>query len=445
MSEAKHLVAVIGAGPAGLYAARLLALSGADVVLFNRDIKPGGLAEYGIFFDKYKMKSGLRKQFKKILDDDHIDYFGNVTVGRGADFTLDQIRAMGFDAILVTVGAQGTKWLGLPGEELTGVYHAKDLVYHYNKLPPFSEEQYAIGKSVAIIGAGNVMLDIASWCIRYLKVDEVVSIVRRDPAAVKFTKKEMSIIFENLDIAALDAEIERTRPIMEAVGNDPEAAREFILSAEQRAYPKLSDTRFRFEFLAQPQRIVGDGNGRVSGLEVEDTTLVLRSGGRTSAVGTGNTRIVDVDTVVFAIGDKVDNEFGLPIEWNEYVKSKTPHFPIDDMSYEAFDPVTGQTIDGVFVAGWARSASDGLVGAARKDGENGAKALLAYLETREAGSERSATAETVREAVHANVPNVVDKVALDKLEADEDARAVADGLEEYKYSTIADMLAVIAR
>lgn len=441
MSEAKHLVAVIGAGPAGLYAARLLASSGAHVVLFNRDIKPGGLAEYGIFFDKYKMKSGLRKQFKKILDDDHIAYFGNVTIGRNADFTLDQIRAMGFDAILVTVGAQGTKWLGLPGEELTGVYHAKDLVYHYNKLPPFSEEQYAIGRRVAIIGAGNVMLDIASWCIRYLKVDEVVSVVRRDPAAVKFTKKEMSIVFENLDIAALDAEIERTRPIMEAVGNDPEAARDFILSAEARAYPKLSDTRFRFEFLSQPQRIIGDGNGRVSGLEVEDTTLVLRSGGRTSAVGTGHTRVIDVDTVVFAIGDKVDNDFGLPVEWNEYVKSKAPQFPIDDMSYEAFDPVTGQTINGVFVAGWARSASDGLVGAARKDGENGAKALLAYLETKEAGG---VSAESIGETIRANVASVVDKVALDRLEAVEEAHALADGLEEFKYSTNEDMLAVIA-
>ena len=130
------------------------------------------------------------------------------------------------------------------------------------------------------------------------------------------------------------------------------------------------------------------------------------------------TRVIDVDTVVFAIGDKVDNDFGLPVEWNEYVKSKAPQFPIDDMSYEAFDPVTGQTIDGVFVAGWARSASDGLVGAARKDGENRAKALLAYLETKEAGG---VSAESIGETIRANVASVVDKVALDRLEAVEES------------------------
>ena len=72
----KKLIAVIGAGPAGIYASRLLASEGAHVVLINRDIKPGGLAEYGIYHDKYKMKAGLRKQFRQILEDPEIDYYG---------------------------------------------------------------------------------------------------------------------------------------------------------------------------------------------------------------------------------------------------------------------------------------------------------------------------------------------------------------------------------
>jgi len=130
-------VAVIGAGPAGLFAARLLAAEGVHVTLINRDIKPGGLAEYGIYFTKHKMKDGLRKQFRQILQEPDIEYFGNLSVGNEADLTLDELRAAGFQALLVTAGAQGTKWLGMPGEELArGVYHAKDLVYHYNKLPP---------------------------------------------------------------------------------------------------------------------------------------------------------------------------------------------------------------------------------------------------------------------------------------------------------------------
>jgi ferredoxin--NADP+ reductase len=230
-SHYDYLAAVIGAGPAGLYAARNLASQGVYVVLINRDIKPGGLAEYGIYHSKHKMKSGLRKQFRRILEAPNIEYYGNLVVGQKGDLTLKELAALGFQAVIVTVGAQGTKWLGLPGEELLGVYHAKDIVYHYNRLPPFSQMQFAIGKHVALIGVGNVMLDIARWLIRDLKVPQVTAVARRGPAEVKFTKKEMESIAHNLDLAALDDEIERVAPRMKAVGQDPVEAKEFILSA----------------------------------------------------------------------------------------------------------------------------------------------------------------------------------------------------------------------
>ena len=138
----QYFVAVIGAGPAGLFGARELANKGARVLLLNRDIKPGGLAEYGIYPNKYTMKGGLRKQFRQILELPNLDYYGNITIGSQGDLTLDDLRTLGVQAILVTVGAQGTKWLGLPGEELEGVYHAKDVVYYYNHLPPFSQKSF---------------------------------------------------------------------------------------------------------------------------------------------------------------------------------------------------------------------------------------------------------------------------------------------------------------
>ena len=86
--ENKYFVAVIGAGPAGLFAARELANMGAHVALFNRDIKAGGLAEYGIYLVKHTMKEGLRKQFRQSLDLPNIDYYGNITIGNQADMTL---------------------------------------------------------------------------------------------------------------------------------------------------------------------------------------------------------------------------------------------------------------------------------------------------------------------------------------------------------------------
>ena len=109
-----YFVAVVGAGPAGLFGARELANLGTHVILFNRDIKPGGLAEYGIYPAKHTMKEGLRKQFKRVLEQPNIEYFGNVSIGTKGDLSLDDLRALGFQAILVTAGARAPSGLGCP-------------------------------------------------------------------------------------------------------------------------------------------------------------------------------------------------------------------------------------------------------------------------------------------------------------------------------------------
>jgi len=425
----QFFVAVIGAGPAGLFGARELANLGARVALFNRDIKPGGLAEYGIYPNKHTMKSGLRKQFRQIMELPNLDYYGNVTVGAQGDLTLDDLRALGFQAILVTAGAQGTKWLGLPGEDLEGVYHAKDVVYYYNNLPPFSQKNFWFGRRCAVIGAGNVMLDITHYLSREVKVDEVIAVVRRGPAEVKFDKKEMEYVIDNLDQAALDAEIERVTPIMQAVHQDPAAARASILEALPKALPRVSNTRFRFEFLASPVQMIGDENGKLKQVELEDNILV-ESNGDTKARGTGNKRLLDVETVIFAIGDKVDESFGLPVEWNEFVKNQNPRFPIDGISYES-------PFDDVFVGGWSRQASSGLVGYARKDGTNASKAVWKFLQTRQPAQ---ANMEALAEKMKSLGKPVVMKEDIKKLEAVEVAEAQKRGLEDFKFRNNDEML-----
>jgi ferredoxin--NADP+ reductase len=438
----EYPVAVIGAGPAGLYAAKQLATSGARVALINRDIKPGGLAEYGIYHTKYKMKAGLRKQFTKIMDTPGINYYGNVTVGSEFNLSLDDLKEMGFQAIMVTVGAQGTKWLGLPGEELKGVFHAKDIVYHYNKLPPFSTQEFSTGKRVALIGVGNVMIDIAHWAVRDLHVDEVIAVARRGPAEVKFDKKEMENVARNLDQDDLSQEIARVAERMGAVGQDPQAAKDFILSALPKAKEPVSQTRFLFQFLSSPSRIIGDESGNVIGLEVEDTKLVPKNGD-TSARGLGTRRVLDVDTVVFCIGDKVDDTFGLPVQWNEFVKNPDPSFPFNGLSFEAYDPETEKPIDGVFVAGWSREASSGLVGIARKDGENGAKALLDYLQTLTPTADAEKVLVKLDQRLIKSGKPVVSKEDIKVLGAVERAEADRLGLEEYKMKTNEEMIAAI--
>ena len=431
----QHLVAVIGAGPAGLFGARELARQGVRVALFNRDIKPGGLAEYGIYPTKYTMKAGLRKQFGQVLEHPNIDYYGNISIGTQGDLSIDDLWALGFQAMLVTAGAQGAKWLGLPGENLEGVYQAKDVVYFYNKLPPNSQQHYRFGKRCAIVGAGNVMIDIARYLIRQEQVEEVIAVVRRGPAEVKFDKKEMEYVIANLDQDALDKEIARVRPIMEAVDQEPEAARATIIESLPKAYPAVSDTRFRFEFLSSPVQMLGE-NGLLTRLEVEDTTLILKDGD-TKARGTGNKRTLDVETVIFAIGDKVDETFGLPTEWNEFVKNENPLYPVEGVSFEAFDPQENKPITGVFVGGWSRKASDGLVGYARKDGINAAKAVWQYLQTKQPVA---STLWGVTSKIKSLSKPVVTKDDINRLGVVEIEEAQKRGLEEFKFASNEEML-----
>ena len=428
MSNSTYFVAVIGAGPAGLFAARELANQGVRVAIFNRDIKPGGLAEYGIYPEKHTMKEGLRKQFRQTLDIANIDYYGNVSVGTNGDLTLDEIRAFGFDAVLVSAGAQGTKWLGLEGEDLEGVYHAKDVVYFYNKLPPFSQKSFRFGKRCAIIGAGNVMVDIARHLINVQKVEEVTAVVRRGPAEVNFTKEEMKHLIGYLDLEEFDRELERVHPVLAEINQNGVIGRHRVLESLAKADPKTENAKFHFDFLASPTAMYGE-NGMLTKLEVEDNILVEKDG-NISAKGTGVKRTMDVETVIFAIGDKVDDAFGLPTQWNEFVKTTEPRFPVEGISYET-------TTEGISVGGWSRKASEGLVGYARRDGTNAGKAVFQYLQTKQFGN---ANFEAVADRMKQLNKPVILKDDIDRLEEVENEEAKKRGVEEYKFASNEEML-----
>lgn len=429
--DATYRVAIIGAGPAGLFAARELAEQGVQVTVFNRDIKPGGLVEYGIYPDKHNMKEMLRKQFRIALENPNLHYYGNVLIANNGDFTFDDLRNFGFDAIIVAAGAQGTKWLGLPGEELDGVYHAKDVVYGYNSLPPFSQKKFRIGKRCAIIGTGNVMVDVARHLIQNQKVDEVIAINRRGPAEVNFTKDEMKHIISYLDMDAFENEMQRIQPALQAVNQDPEIGRKKVLDALAKADPKTAEGKFSFHFLASPTAMFGE-NGSVTSLEVEENILVDKNG-QIGAKGTGVKHTIDVDTVIFAIGDTIDESLGLQTSKNEFIQQREPRFPIDGVSFET-------PVDGVFIGGWARKASNGLVGYARRDGTHAAQAVEQFLKTRQPNG---ANAEAIDAKIKGLSKPIILKDDIKRLEAAEAEEAKRRGLDFFKCSTNEEMLQIM--
>jgi ferredoxin/flavodoxin---NADP+ reductase len=378
-------VFVVGAGPAGMFAARQMALAGFDVFLFNRDIKPGGLAEYGIYPMKDKMKSGLRKQFAKVLELPNVHYFGHVQIGDVYDLSLAELEAMRPAAILYTCGAQGTKKLGLPGEDLKGVYAAKDFVYHYNRLPPYASMDFSTGKRIAVIGMGNVAIDIARWLLLDdpgRQTEEVIIVARRGPSEIKFDRKEIEYVDRHISRDELTAELERVRERCARVGQDASPDTVF-----EQHFRRLKDKAFTsvpprlsFRFLSSPVAVLPGDDGRIGGLEIAENELVLRPDGSTAAKDTSARTTIAVDTLIFAIGDKHDARIGLPMGRDGYATKPVPE-ATKEPSYEVWDPSAERAVEGRFVAGWARLASTGLVGIARHDGEVGANKAIEFLKS----------------------------------------------------------------
>lgn len=444
--QATHVIIVAGAGPAGMAVASSLAKQGYNIVILNRDIKFGGLAEYGIFPSKLKLRGGLKKQYWELLEQPNVYYFGNVCIGHGKDLTVEELRGLGASAVVFAIGAQGTKAIGVEGDSAKGVFHAKDVVYHFNRLPGFGDQPFEVGKHVAVIGAGDVMVDIAHWLIRYKKVERVTAIVRRGPAERKYNPKEIRAICANMDLEGIKAEFARIKDRLVVVGQNPDEIHKGLVDEFTKCEPKVSETKMGFRFLASPKKILVDGNNRVRALEMEDNKLVPK-GEDTAAVGLKQFYEFSCDSVVFAVGDKVDETVGLPYKGGVYVTNpnKTGNDP-DDALFQAYDEATGKLVDGVFLAGWARKASEGLVGVAKRDGDWCSEVVTRYLSTKNS----SCGVETVLDKLH-NVlksrnSRPVDAKELRILEAAEKThKGAIDSIGEFKYATNQEMIALIEK
>jgi len=434
-------VFVVGAGPAGLFAAQKIALAGHQVIIFNRDIKLGGLAEYGIYPVKHKMKDGLRKQFAKVMALPNVHYFGHAPVAENALIHLEDLRQFSPAAMVFAVGAQGTKRLNLPGEGARGVYSAKDFVYFYNQLPPFASRDFSTGKRVAVVGMGNVMVDIARWLLiddHFHSAEEVIVIARRGPFEAKFDEKEFHYIDAHLDRADFEQELARVKERVAAVGQDVTKAGDIFTLLNKPAVDAKRPL-LKFRFLSSPSAIHGGADGRIERLTITENLLVERNGS-TAAKATDKTFELDVDTMIFAIGDVADPSVGLPYGQDGYLTDPNVPDP-KHPSFEVYDPGNAKVVDGLYVVGWARRASDGLVGIARHDGEVGAGHVLSYLEKNP--GKTLVTAEEIAGWLASRGVQAVDKNDMNLLIAAEHREAVTRGVEHFKFSDDRSMLRAI--
>jgi ferredoxin--NADP+ reductase len=288
---------------------------------------------------------------------------------------------------------------------------------------------------------GNVMVDIVHWLLiddPKKTTEEVVVVARRGPFEAKFDKKEFNYIEKFLDRRAFDEELQRIQPQLTAVGQGISKLAEdtFPVLAKPAEAQAPGQGRVRFRFLCSPQAIHADATGRIDRLTVTENILAERDGS-IACKATDKTADLDVDTMIFAIGDVADPSVGLPYHRDSYVTNPDQADP-QRAAYELFDPQNGKPMPGMYAVGWARKASDGLVGIARHDAEVGAVHVLKYLE-----SCGDCVVPSLQQHLERKGLRVVNKTDLEFLGRSEDQIAKERGISWFKHAEDEAMLAAI--
>ncbi|MCW2614577.1 MAG: FAD-dependent pyridine nucleotide-disulfide oxidoreductase [Frankiales bacterium] len=377
-------VAVVGAGPAGLYTADALRFQKQVEVLvdvLDRLPTPFGLLRYGVAPDHLKMKS-LAVTLQRVLDDPGVRFLGNVVCG--ADVTLDELRDR-YDAVVYAFGAAVDRRLGIPGEDLPGSTSATAFVSWYSGHPDRSGPACSLDHpGVAVVGVGNVAVDVARILAKPVDVlrstdmpDDVLAALersvvtdvhvlgRRGPAEARFTHKELRELGEldDVDVVVRPDEIALDARAEAAVASDPVLARNVeLLRAWSARPPTGAARRIHLRFGLRPVEVLGPD--RVVGLRVE-RCRVENDG---TVRGTGEVEQLDVGAVLRAVGYRGTPIDGVPFD------ERTGTVPTDGSARVLRD---GALSPGEYAVGWIMRGPTGVLGTNRADGQDAADALLA--------------------------------------------------------------------
>ena len=368
---AQYKVAIIGAGPAGYFAAQALQNLQSDDLSFSIDIierlpTPWGLVRSGVAPDHPKIKT-VSKVFEKVATAGNVRLFGNIELGK--DLSIEDLKAR-YDAVVIATGTSLGKKLGIPGEELPGSMSAATFVPWYNAHPDFKDENVDLSTSTAVvIGAGNVAMDVARMlalepseldptdtadhAIDALKASSVRTVIisaRRGAEHAAFTSPELrelpklehtNVIIEKKDI---DAALAR---VGENVEKDVKSNLDAMaLIAEQ--VPAGHERTMKFQFLATPKEIRGEG-------KVEEVLF--------TKTGTDEEFSIKCGLVITAIGYEASPIAGIKFEGGKVVNTD------------------GRVEDGVYVVGWAKRGPSGVIGTNKSDSSDVMKLLVEDLKT----------------------------------------------------------------
>ena len=374
-------VAVIGAGPAGIYASDLLAKQGVNIDLFEQMPAPFGLIRYGVAPDHPRIK-GIIASLHRVLDTPTIRLLGNIHIGE--DITIAQLHEY-YDAVLLATGAVADRDLGIPGENLNGSYGAADFVGFYDGNPRFHRTWNLTATHIAIIGVGNVALDISRILAKTanelhtteipdnvyqtLKTNQATHIHifgRRGPAQAKFTPLELKELDHSPSInVVVDPEDIDYDEASIAARHASKSQDLVCQTLEQYAMrePKDAPHTLHIHLFENPVEILGE-DGNVVGLRTERMEL----DGTGHVQGTGKFTEWPVQAVYRAVGYRSEAITAVPFDHGTAV--------IPNDGGHVVDPA-GEIVPGVYVTGWIKRGPVGLIGNTKSDAKETTDMLIA--------------------------------------------------------------------
>jgi ferredoxin--NADP+ reductase len=426
-------VAVVGAGPAGLYTADELLKHPevAAVDVYDRLRTPYGLVRHGVAPDHASTKL-VTRLFEAIERQPRFRYFLGTPVGADADneVTLADLRA-GYHAVVYAVGASSDRSLEIPGEDLGGSVAATALVGWYNGHPdqqdldvPLDAAANPSGRAV-VVGNGNVALDVARIltrpidllertdlapgaleALRSSALREVVVLGRRGPAQAAFTVPEL------IGLAAIDdvdVVVEADPEHLTGTDQRTQLLREL---AERPARGDASRRRIVLTFAASPVEVLGSG-GRVTGVRVARNRLVADGAGNVRAEATDDTSTIEAGLVVRSIGHR-----GLPVA----------DLPFDERTATVPND-RGRVEPGTYVVGWIKRGPVGFIGTNKTCAQESVEAILDDLD---AGLPEPAGAVDAAALVRSRCPGSTDLSGWQRLDAAEREQGAAAGRPRVK-------------
>jgi ferredoxin--NADP+ reductase len=367
----QYKVAIVGAGPAGYFAAQALQNFHTDDLKFSIDMierlpTPWGLVRSGVAPDHPKIKT-VSKVFEKVANEAGFRLFANVELG--TDVTIEQLQE-NYDAVVIATGSALGKKLGIPGEDLPGSMSAATFVPWYNAHPDFNDEAIDLTSETAVvIGAGNVAMDVARMlaldpaeldptdtadhaidALKQSSVRTVVISARRGPEHAAFTSPELrelpKLEHTNVVISKSDVEGAFVRA-GEAIEKDTKSNLDAMLLIADRE-PTNHDRTMKFQFLATPKEIKGEGR-------VEEVVF--------QKTGSDETFRIKCGLVITAIGYEATPLQGVPYEKGKVVN------------------VDGRVKENIYVVGWAKRGPSGVIGTNKSDASEVMKLLIEDLGT----------------------------------------------------------------